>query len=139
MTPEEIIAEIRATHRQRHGQPSRETIEAGRVRDYLCALDEPVGDLAAGAAVPSMFLLTLGRTRRPQPARGTSVNAGDEYEFHAPVRVGDVIEVRKELLDVEAKQGRAGPMYLCRTRTTFTNARGDLVAVSHQDVLRWNL
>lgn len=139
MTPDEIIAEIHATHRERHGTPAYETIEAGRVRDYLRALDEPARELVFGAIVPPMFLLTLGRTRRPQPARGTAVNAGDEYEFRLPVRIGETIRVQRELVGVEPKQGRNGPMYLCSTCTTYANARGETVAISRQNVLRWNL
>jgi hypothetical protein len=134
-----IIAELRARHDSRYGKPDIEVIEAGRVRDFLLALDEPAEDILPGAAVPRLFLLTLGRTRRPRGARGSAVNAGDDYEFLAPVHVGDTIRTVRELLAIEVKQGKQGPMYLTRTRSTFTNQRGETVAVSHQGVLRWGL
>jgi hypothetical protein len=75
-----IIEEIRADHARRYPAPRHEAVEAGRVRDYLLALNEPAEHFPSDP-VPNLFLLTLGRTRRPQPSRGTSVNAGDEYEF----------------------------------------------------------
>jgi hypothetical protein len=136
---ETIIAELRARHESRYGKPDIEVIEAGRVRDFLFALDEPAQDIVPGVAVPSLFLLTLGRTRRPRGTRGSAVNAGDAYEFFAPVHVGDTIRTVRELLGIDAKQGKQGVMYLTRTRSTYTNQRGEQVAVSHQNTLRWGL
>jgi hypothetical protein len=136
---EAIIAELRARHESRYGKPDIEVIEAGRVRDFLCALDEAADEVVAGTAVPGLFLLTLGRTRRPRSVRGSAVNAGDAYEFFAPVHVGDTIRTVRELLGIEVKQGKQGAMYLTRTRSTYTNQQGEQVAVSHQNTLRWGL
>jgi len=136
---EAIITELRARHDSRYGKPDIEVIEAGRVRDFLLSLDEPAQEVAPGAVVPALFLLTLGRTRRPRGLRGSAVNAGDEYEFLAPVHVGDTIRTVRELLGIEIKQGKHGAMYLTRTRSTHTNQRGEPVAVSHQTTLRWGL
>ena len=130
------IAEIRADYLARYGEPRRETVEAGRVRDYLSALNEPA-DLAANAPVPALFLLTLGRTRRPQPARGSAVNAGDEYEFLAPVHVGDVITIERHLLGVDEKEGKQGKMFLTRAEATYVNQHGTLVARARLNTLRW--
>lgn len=136
---EAIIAELRARHESRYGTPDIEVIEAGRVRDFLLALDEPVQEVRPGAVVPGLFLLTLGRTRRPRGVRGSAVNAGDDYELLAPVHVGDTIRTVRELLGTEVKQGKEGRMYLTRTRSTYTNQCGEPVAVSHQSTLRWGL
>ena len=132
-----IIRQLQQDYEERFGPPRTELIEAGRVRDYLLAMDEP--ELPPDAPVPPLFLLTLGRSRRPQPSRGSAVNAGDEYEFHRPVHVGDRITVRLTMLDVEEKQGRHGLMYLVPREITYTNQDGELVAVSRHSSLRWGL
>ena len=131
-----IERELREAYEARFGPPRTELIEAGRVRDYLLAMDEPL-DRADDDPIPPLFLLTLARTRRPQPSRGTSVNAGDDYQFRLPVRVGDRITVTRQVTEVAEKQGKRGPMYLIRSESTFTNQSGELVAVSRQSILRW--
>jgi hypothetical protein len=133
---ENPAAEILADYVARYRVPVHEPVEAGRLRDYLLALDEPP-DFSPGRPVPPLFILTLGRTRRPQPARGSAVNAGEEYEFRAPVHLGDTITVARRIVDVEQKQGKVGRMYLARAESTYTNQHGELVAIARQNVLRW--
>jgi N-terminal half of MaoC dehydratase len=130
------VAEIQADYLARYGEPRHEIVEAGRVRDYLLALNEPA-DLAANAAVPALFLLTLGRTRRPQPARGSAVNAGDEFEFLAPVHLGDVITIERRVLGVDEKEGKQGKMFLTRAEATYVNQHGTLVGRARLNTLRW--
>lgn len=137
-TSEEIIAEIRSTFEARYGTPRSELVEAGRVRDYLLAMNEPA-ERAPGDPVPPLFLLTLGRTRRPQPTRGSAVKAGDDYAFFAPVFVGDVITVSRQILSIEQKQGKVGPMYLTTDEIRFVNQHGVQVARAINRGLRWGL
>lgn len=132
------VRELREDYATRYVMSSEEVIEAGRVRDYLMAMDE-AAELDEAAPVPPLFLLTLGRTRRPQPSRGSAVNAGDEIVFHLPVNVGDRVTVRRELRDVEHKQGRHGDMFLLTSEITYTNQDGELVAVARQRSMRWGL
>jgi hypothetical protein len=80
MNASEIADEIRGEYESRYGGPRHEAVELGRVKDYLLAMDEPA-DVGPGDVVPALFVLTLGRTRRPQPSKGSAVNAGDDYEF----------------------------------------------------------
>jgi acyl dehydratase len=115
-TVEENLAEMRARHNARYSQPDVEVIEAGRVRDFLLAMDEPADHAKPGAVVPALFLLTLARNRRPQAPRGSAVNAGDEFELFAPVHVGDTITSTRELLGIDLKDGKRGLMYLARSR-----------------------
>jgi hypothetical protein len=133
-----IADEIRSEYERRYGEPRHETIELGRVRDFLLAMDEPA-ELGPGDVVPALFVLTLGRTRRPQPSRGSAVNAGDEYEFYAPVRVGDTIAIVRQVLGVDERQGKQGLMFLTRTEVTYTNQLGVRVARAQQNTLRWGL
>lgn len=139
MTTDDIIGEIRALHQVRYGTPSVERIEAGRVRDYLLALDEPLPDLAPGTIVPPLFLLTLGRTRRPQPTRGSAVNGGDRFDFRAPVRIGDTILTARELVAVDTKSGKNGLTFVSRIRATYTSQRGEVVAIAERRVMQWGL
>ena len=138
MPTKDLAAEIRREYEDRYTVPTHEPIEAGRVRDYLLAMDEPA-DLSADKPVPALFLVTLGRTRRPQPLRGSAVNAGHEYEFLAPVFIGDTVTVSRKVLSVEEKQGKFGPMFLTTAEISFDNQKGQLVGRSIHKVLRWGL
>ena len=55
---------------------------------------------------------------------------GEEWDFHRPVLVGDTITAQRRLGKVEEKDGRSGPFVLIHYETTFTNQRGEVVAVS---------
>ncbi len=55
---------------------------------------------------------------------------GEEWEFRAPVLVGDTISAQRNLGSVEEKDGRSGPFVLLRYETTFTNQRDEVVAIS---------
>jgi hypothetical protein len=136
MTATDPIEQIRSDYLARYGTPVAERIEAGRVRDFLLAMDEPA-NLDTGVPVPPLFLLTLGRIRRPQPSRGSAVNAGDEFEFLGPVRIGDIITSCRRVVSVEAKHGSRGQMYLTKAEATYVNQRGETVAVARQSTLRW--
>jgi hypothetical protein len=136
MTEENAIEQIRAECLARFGAPVCEAVEAGRVRDYLLALDEP-GELVAGRPVPPLFLLTLGRTRRPQPSRGSAVNVGNDYDILAPVYVGDNITVARAVQAIEPKEGKAGRMYLTHVKTTYTNGSAVVVGFGHTRIMRW--
>lgn len=130
--PQELRDEMMA----RYSGTLTEAVELGRVRDYLLAMDEPA-DIGPGDAVPPLFLLTMARTRRPQPSRGTAVKAGDEYRFLAPVRIGDTLTIEQRLADIEVKEGKNGPMYLVISEGTFRNQRGETVCVRRAKSFRW--
>ncbi len=132
-----IMESIRTEMNARYAQARTEPVELGRVRDYLLSMDEPADGIGPGAVVPPLFLLTLGRTRRPQPSKGSAVKAGDEYEFRLPVRVGDSITVTPRLGDIQVKEGRQGRMYLVISEWTYANQRGETVGVAKTRSFRW--
>jgi hypothetical protein len=136
MSNEEIQARLRREYAERFPAPSVETIELGRVRDYLLALDERA-EIGPGDVVPPLFLLTLGRTRRPQPPKGSAVKAGDAYEFFAPVRVGERITATFRLASIEEKQGKMGLMFLITQEWIYRNEAGVVVGRSTGTSLRW--
>lgn len=132
----EVLTALREEMSARYNVTRTEAVELGRVRDYLLAMDEPA-DLKQGDPVPPLFLLTLARTRRPQPSKGTAVKAGDAYEFVAPVLVGDTLTIEQRLIDIQVKQGKNGPMYLVIYGGAFTNQRGEKVAEQRVQSFRW--
>ena len=131
-----VLDELRVEMAARYSGTRIEPVELGRVKDYLLALDEPA-NIGEGDTVPPLFLLTFGRTRRPQPAKGSAVKAGDEYEFRAPVRVGDTLGVTTSLVDIEVKEGKRGRMYLVVAQMTFVNQHGETVGVGRIKSFRW--
>jgi len=111
-------------------------VERGRVADFLLAMDEPADP--ADGQVPPLFLLTLGRIRRPGGAEGGgSVKAGDDYRFFVPLRIGDEITIHYALIECMAKLGKRGPMYELHFERRFVRADGVLVARAIDKVLRW--
>jgi acyl dehydratase len=72
----------------------------------------------------------VDRGRRLRLAVSRTMFGGEEWEFHAPVLVGDHITAERRLGKVEEKDDRSGPFVLIHTETTFTNQRGEVVAVS---------
>lgn len=63
----------------------------------------------------------------PLPVSKT-VGGASSVEFGEPVRPGDVIIVRKKVVDVYSKEGKSGTLYFTVVETTFTNQKGELVA-----------
>ena len=58
---------------------------------------------------------------------------GEEWEFRAPVLVGDTVSAQRSLGSVEEKDGRSrGRSSCCATTTTFTNQRDEVVARSQR-------
>jgi acyl dehydratase len=74
--------------------------------------------------------LWVDRGQRLRLAVSRTMFGGEEWEFRAPVLVGDTITAERRLGKVEEKDGRSGPFVLIHYETTFTNQRGEVVAVS---------
>ncbi len=74
--------------------------------------------------------LWIDRGQHLRLAVSRTMFGGEEWEFHVPVLVGDMITAERRLGRVEEKDGRAGPFVLIHYETTFTNQHGEVVAVS---------
>ena len=59
-----------------------------------------------------------------------SLNGGTEFEFFEPMRPGDTISCQDKLADVYEKQGRRAKMIFIIDECTYTNQRGQVVAIS---------
>lgn len=52
------------------------------------------------------------------------------WEYHVPVRLGDILTARQTVRDVASREGkRGGTMTMVTIDTTFTNQRGELAVV----------
>jgi acyl dehydratase len=56
-----------------------------------------------------------------------SFSAGNEAEYHAPIRPGDVITGTSAIVDIYEKQGRAGDLLFVVAESHLSNQRGELV------------
>lgn len=57
---------------------------------------------------------------------------GEEWEFRAPVCIGDTVTATTRLAGVEQKQGRTGAFVVITTETAYVNQDGAVVAVARQ-------
>jgi acyl dehydratase len=63
------------------------------------------------------------------------LNAGQHWEYRAPVRPGDVITATSKVHDIYEKTGRTGRMVFLVRRTTYTNQKGEVVAISDGSIV----
>jgi acyl dehydratase len=60
------------------------------------------------------------------------IRGGNEYEFFQPVRPDDVLHVTWRLADIYERETRRGPMLFVVSEVTFTNQRGERLAVHRE-------
>lgn len=126
----------------KEGPPRTEVVENGSVRRYINALgdhnplyeNEEIASSSrfGGRIVPPLFFMLFGRERRPRPDKRlgkSAVNAGHEFEFFKPLRLGDVITHTTKLADFKERSGGMGKMYILTYQTDFRNQKGEQVAI----------
>jgi acyl dehydratase len=151
-----IEPETRALVGKRLGEPLSVTIGAAEAERFAYAAGDtnPIyfDDAAARAAgyrarvVPPGLLVWALEPPRPLEALREDglprdagpplrlrvsrvLYAGEEWEYHAPVHVGDTIRAETRLASLEEKTGGSGPFVLVTTETTYMNQAGETVAV----------
>lgn len=128
-------------------------IGATPVQALNATLDHPAIDVPAGTPLPPLwhwlYFLPLhrqseigadGHARRggflppvPLPRR---MWAGSQFEFRAPVQVGDAVERRSCIDDVTLKQGRTGPLVFVKVRHEVRcNAAEEPAIVEFHDIV----
>jgi acyl dehydratase len=65
-----------------------------------------------------------------------TLHGQDDYEFHEPMIVGDVITVNAAVVQTSVKEGKSGAMGVIVTRREFRNQLGQLCAVLSTTNLR---
>ena len=63
------------------------------------------------------------------PFGKATVHGADEYEFHEPMIVGDVITVSTAMVVAKLKHGKVGRLGQITSERRFVNQRGELCAV----------
>jgi 3-methylfumaryl-CoA hydratase len=106
---------------------ARDVLTAETVRRFCATLDAPEGDLAPGVAAPLGIHWCLAPPVEPgarlgrdgHPALGGFLPpidlprrmwAGGALIFVAPLRIGDAVERRSRIENIEMKQGKSGPL-----------------------------
>ncbi|MCF6474434.1 MaoC family dehydratase [Nonomuraea sp. MG754425] len=106
--------------------PEREDVVERRHLDFY---RHAVGDTSS--EIPPTFTACFLDEPPSLPAAGSYgsgwLNGGDRFEYHAPLRVGDVLVSRPRFTGVVEKSGRAGPMALLTFETEFRRPDGELV------------
>jgi acyl dehydratase len=132
----------------RKGEPVTMHVERGKIREFARAIkdddplyfDEAYAAREAGGIMPPVtFLQTLshwddgrGRPRLPFDLKRT-LHGEQEYEFLAPIHVGDVLTAVSTIVDVYEKPGkRGGSMTFAVTETEYRTQQGTLVARARQ-------
>jgi len=120
----------------------------------LCAtLDYPARTPQAGTVLPPLwhwlYFLPLhpaselgedGHARRggflPPVAKPRRMWAGGKLSFHAPLRVGDAVERRSTVLDVQSRKGRSGELvFVAVQHEIFAGHGRDLALVERHDIV----
>jgi hydroxyacyl-ACP dehydratase HTD2-like protein with hotdog domain len=112
-------------------------VEEGKVREFAIA----VGD-DDQLSVPLTFATVAGHWR-DQAAMVEKlaldlrriVVGGSEWEYHAPVPVGDRLHGRRVVAAVDAKEGARGTMTLITLETRLHRADGALAVVQRDTVI----
>lgn len=138
-----VTADITATGAQRYAQSvgdlnpiyfDVDAAQAAGYRDlvvpptyvqYALVRGRPLEDIREDglfAAKASAMRLRVSRT----------MFGGEEWDFLAPVHVGDRITATSRLAGLDEKQGSKGPFVRITRETTYTNESGDVVARTRQ-------
>ena len=122
--------------------PSRHAVEAGAVRRFAAAVDDPnplfTDERAACASGYAGIVAppTFTRTMRPSPAvpefrvpYSGVLDAGSRWRFFRHVTAGDTITVTTTLLDLYERNGSLGNMLFAVRETTFALEDGQPAVV----------
>lgn len=54
----------------------------------------------------------------------------NQYEIYQPVRPDDILTVKREMIDVTEKEGKAGRWTFITSKVTFVNQKGELLGIN---------
>ena len=133
------------------GKPVTMHVERGKIREFARAIkdDNPIyfdeecaKRTVGGLMPPPTFTMTLGfwDDRRGRPLLTYDVrrllHGEQEFEYLAPIYVGDTLTAVSRVADVYEKAGsRGGTMTFGILETAFTNQRGETVLISRSTLI----
>ena len=136
--------------------PGTEVVEKSVIRRYVAAVgdtnplytDEEYARKAGydGIIAPPTFVFDVniridapvGEDGRPMarvtlpPPLSKIARAGNEYEFHKPARVGDIISTRRKITNIFEREGRTGQLVFVEYDIYYTNQRQELLGINHE-------
>jgi acyl dehydratase len=132
------------------GEPVTVQVELGAVRRMaLCLGDlDPIHFDAAAAQARGyrgivapwpllwLYFFTCTIYEHDFPFGKATVHGADDYEFHEPMIVGDVLTVTTAMVEARIKHGRTGRLGQVVSERRFTNQRGALCAVLRTTLFR---
>jgi hydroxyacyl-ACP dehydratase HTD2-like protein with hotdog domain len=65
------------------------------------------------------------------------VAGGGDWEFHVPIKLGDVITCTTHVADLYEREGKAGKLLFIVTETGITNQRGELAAKGRATLINY--
>jgi acyl dehydratase len=83
-----------------------------------------------------LYFFTCTIYEHDLPFGKATVHGQDDYEFHEPLVVGDIITVRTAIVDAKLKHGKSGRLGQVVSERRFTNQRGELCAVLRTTLFR---
>jgi 3-methylfumaryl-CoA hydratase len=132
----------------------RDVVLAGhRVADLASLLAADAVPAAAGEPVPPLWhWASLAQWPRPEeigpdghrrqdpclpqlPETPRRMFAGGSIDFLAPLQIGAVCRVRRQVVDIQRKQGRSGPLVLVTVEIRISDAAGALQLVERQQLV----
>ncbi len=151
--PEEKILTFEEI-KQRAGEEIVETLEVDKsmIRNFAQGIgdenplwtDEEYARSKGYATViapPGFFqaaVMSSAFTRfRPNMNIGRGVDAGGEWEIYKPVEAGDVLTNTFKFADVVQEEGKKGMKTFLKFETTHVNQRGETVAKSRSQILKF--
>jgi hypothetical protein len=90
-----------------------------------------------------IFMPAAAGTGQARPGLGFNIpykrvlNGGTETEYYADVCAGDVLTARNTVTGFNERSGSMGPMLITSRETTYTNQRGEVVAVERGTVIQY--
>lgn len=76
-----------------------------------------------------LYFFTCTTYEHDFPFGKATVHGADEYEFHEPMIVGDVLTVTTAMVAAKIKHGKTGRLGQVTSERRFVNQRGELCAV----------
>ena len=134
-------------------QTRRDTVTAAPLAGLAATLDRDDAEPLPGDEIPPLAHWLYFLPREPQSALGDDGHprrggflppvplprrmwAGGRLAFEQPLRVGDELTRRSEIVSVDAKHGRSGPLVFVTVRHEITGARGLALREEHDIVYR---
>lgn len=63
------------------------------------------------------------------------LHGGEEYEYYAVIRPGDVITGQTRVASIEEKESRSGHLDIVVLQTDYHNQRGEIVIIAHTTIV----